>query len=66
MRLAYNLGTKQISFLKDVNTFVYLNNLNIILWRKNKSGLDPDFVGSTSNLVSPPARTIAIGLSANF
>jgi hypothetical protein len=48
----------------NVTTFVYANNLNLILWRKNKSKLDPDFVGGTAfNAPTPVAWTIGLNLN---
>ncbi|AZA82445.1 SusC/RagA family TonB-linked outer membrane protein [Chryseobacterium lactis] len=59
--LAYNVGN---SFLKKHNLnnlkfFTYISNLGII-WKKDKSGLDPDFPSNK------PIRTIAFGLNCNF
>lgn len=67
LRLHYSLGSKlkHLSFVKNLNASAYINNLNIILWRKNKSSLDPEFAG-TNVLLSPSPKTITLGLSANF
>jgi len=45
----------------DLNIYMYANNLGI-LWRANKQGLDPDVYSGSY----PTAKTIAIGLKANF
>jgi TonB-dependent starch-binding outer membrane protein SusC len=48
-----------------VTTFVYANNLNLILWRKNKSDLDPDFTGGP-DFMAPTPITWTIGLSLHL
>jgi TonB-dependent starch-binding outer membrane protein SusC len=67
VRLQYNWenrNQKRLAF-KNLQVFVYANNLNVILWRKNKSNLDPDFVGGTSFFV-PESRTWTGGINLNF
>jgi len=49
------------SHIKRINFYVYLSNLGI-LWRKTKSGLDPDYY--TSAYV--PLRTIAAGIKMDL
>jgi hypothetical protein len=46
--------------------YVYANNLGI-LWRANKSGIDPDYLdnGGTGRIYPAP-KTIAFGIKANF
>ncbi|WP_312508909.1 SusC/RagA family TonB-linked outer membrane protein [Chryseobacterium culicis] len=59
--LSYNVGNDILRkySLKNLKIFTYVNNLGII-WKKDKSGLDPDFPSTK------PIRTIAFGLNCNF
>jgi TonB-linked SusC/RagA family outer membrane protein len=51
--------------VKNLRVFAYCNNLNLIIWRKNKSTLDPDFVGGSS-FFAPTPKTFTGGISLNF
>lgn len=59
--LAYNVGKNLLKKynINNMKFFTYVSNLGII-WKKDKSGLDPDFP------TSKPIRTIAFGLNCNF
>ncbi|MCQ9634149.1 SusC/RagA family TonB-linked outer membrane protein [Chryseobacterium sp. WG23] len=59
--LSYNFGDAVLKkcSVKNLKVFTYVNNLGII-WKKDKSGLDPDFP------TTKPIRTIAFGLNCNF
>jgi TonB-linked SusC/RagA family outer membrane protein len=61
-RLAYDLGPRQLKrlALKHVQVYVYAANLGLV-WKATKTSLDPDYPYSIR-----PARTVAMGLSANF
>ncbi|QIH34467.1 SusC/RagA family TonB-linked outer membrane protein [Sphingobacterium sp. DR205] len=68
--LAYNFSNNWCSSigLRSLQLYSYINNIGI-LWRTNKSGIDPDFnqnlfSGYTGNIVLP--RTYALGIRANF
>ncbi|ASE62018.1 SusC/RagA family TonB-linked outer membrane protein [Chryseobacterium indologenes] len=68
--LAYNFSNSWCSSigLKAIQMYGYINNIGI-LWRANKSGIDPDYnqnlySGYTGNIVAP--RTYALGIRANF
>lgn len=68
--LAYTVSNSWCSLvgMKSVQLYGYINNIGI-LWRANKSGIDPDynqnlFSGYTGNIVTP--RTYALGIRANF
>jgi hypothetical protein len=56
IRLQYNWNNKSQGkrAVKGFSVFVYPNNLNIILWKKNKSGFDPDFTGGQYLLTPAP------------
>ena len=68
IRLSYDL--EQMRFKKfpfsHLGLYVYANNLGI-LWRANKSGIDPDYLdnGGTGRIYPAP-KTIAFGIKANF
>ena len=49
--------------VENLNIFINISNLGI-LWKANKSGIDPDFNFESSGLKSPPVHSI--GLRANF
>lgn len=52
---------------KSAQLFLYPNNLNLILWRADKSSLDPDFSGSSSDpTAAPPPKTWTVGLNLTF
>lgn len=68
IRLQYTIDRetwKQLP-VRSAQLFFYANNLNIILWRKNKSGLDPDFSGGTNLLQPPIPHTWTGGISLTF
>lgn len=69
IRLQYNID-KQIWKklpLQSAQVFLYANNLNIILWRKNKSQLDPDFTGGSFNPAAGPTPKLwTMGINFNF
>jgi TonB-linked SusC/RagA family outer membrane protein len=60
INLSYNF---KLNGKKSVDMQVYANAQNLgIIWRANKVGLDPDFVGN----VLPTPRSIALGMRTNF
>lgn len=64
INLNYSLTQVNIPSLpvKTLNIYFNINNIGII-WKANKSGIDPDFYRQNS-LVTP--RTYSMGLRANF
>ncbi len=60
IRLGYTFKKCPGLPFQDMNAFVYLNNVGII-WRANKSGLDPDYPAGI-----PLVRTFTFGLSFTF
>lgn len=51
----------QRKFFKDANIYILFSNLNILLWKKNNFGIDPDYIdGSTLT------KTISIGANISF
>lgn len=69
IRLAYQWNNKKNTGfpLRSFQFFLYPNNLNILLWRADKSYFDPNFSGVSSDVTaSPPPKTWTIGLTTNF
>jgi TonB-linked SusC/RagA family outer membrane protein len=66
--LQYNLQNNRPLFglMKNVRISAYINNMNLILWKKDKSGLDPDYSGGSDPSAFPAGRVYSIGLNANF
>lgn len=61
VQVAYDLGKDiNLSKIQGVRLFAYMNNVGII-WKENKSGIDPDFV-----IGIPNPRTYAVGINLNF
>jgi TonB-linked SusC/RagA family outer membrane protein len=63
VRLSYDLSKEMIkSFpFQNIQIYLYANNIGII-WRANKSKIDPDYIG----LSIPNPRSLAVGLNVNF
>jgi TonB-linked SusC/RagA family outer membrane protein len=68
IRLSYNWQNRAFTHfpIKSIQLFGYINNLNIILWRANKSNLDPDFTGGSSGIILPVPRVYTIGANINL
>lgn len=58
---AYHFLPSSSKFLQNLTFYLYLSNLNVMIWKKNKEGLDPDILYS----VKPPAGFSA-GIKLNF
>jgi TonB-linked SusC/RagA family outer membrane protein len=67
VRIQYTWDNKNKPKLpfQNLQLFVYANNLNLIIWRKNKSNFDPDFSGA-NNLAIPPSKTWTGGININL
>ncbi|MBB5645784.1 SusC/RagA family TonB-linked outer membrane protein [Pedobacter cryoconitis] len=66
--ISYTLKKSKFPFLpvSDVQLYAYVNNVGI-LWRANKSNIDPDFIPSaTTASIFPNLRSFAFGLKVNF
>ena len=59
----FDQSTWKSKVFENLNLFINLSNLGI-LWKANKSGIDPDFNYETTGLKPPAVYTI--GLRANF
>ncbi|SMC56500.1 SusC/RagA family TonB-linked outer membrane protein [Pedobacter nyackensis] len=68
IQIAYSLNGKfkNTSLFNSAHIYVYLNNLGII-WKANKSGIDPDMIPTPGQYSSIPlAKTIALGLKIDL
>jgi TonB-dependent starch-binding outer membrane protein SusC len=67
VRLAYrwNSTENRKTLFADFQVFLYANNLNLILWRMDNSGLDPDFVGAV-DFAGPTPKTLTGGVAIHF
>ncbi|WP_412468138.1 SusC/RagA family TonB-linked outer membrane protein [Pedobacter sp. KLB.chiD] len=65
--LTYQVPVAQLHFVRSANVGFSVRNLGLI-WRANKEGLDPDFVGglSSTTLGLPSAVSYNFSLNANF
>lgn len=65
INLGYNFSKEQLKSLPLKNLQLYCNINNVgIIWRANKSGLDPDYNWGTYSL--RPVSTFSIGLNTQF
>jgi TonB-linked SusC/RagA family outer membrane protein len=64
IRMSYNLSKRHFRSLpfQNIQLYAYTNNLGL-LWKANKSGLDPDAASFGS---TPVPKTFAAGFSVNF
>ncbi|OQP55889.1 hypothetical protein A4H97_20065 [Niastella yeongjuensis] len=65
LQYVWNENKKKHLPFKSLNVFVYVNNINVILWRKNDSDLDPDFVGGAFFMTPTPVSWTG-GININF
>ncbi len=65
MQYAWNNKIAPMFPIKRASVFLYVNNLNCILWRKNDFNLDPDFVGG-GNAMTPTPVSWTAGLSLDL
>ena len=63
VRLSYTLkkGMNSRTLFSQLQFYTYITNLNILIWKANKAGLDPDF---PSGLRTP--RAFAFGIKADL
>lgn len=52
--------------IKSLQVFVYANNLNIILWRANTLGLDPELTYPSDYFAYPSPQIWTMGLNITF
>jgi hypothetical protein len=65
IQISYTIGNKILApVFKSIRIYGYVNNLGI-LWRANKLGLDPDYVGRGFYSI-PNSKAYSIGFSATF
>lgn len=67
INLQYNWVNKSFKRIPISNAQLHFySNLNVILWRANKSNLDPDYTGGSNLLEAPPSRSWAAGVTISF
>ncbi|MBN8721140.1 MAG: SusC/RagA family TonB-linked outer membrane protein [Sediminibacterium magnilacihabitans] len=68
IRLQYNWAPSRTTKMpfNSIQLFAYVNNLNLILWKANKSGWDPDFSGGANPFAAPIPVTWTGGININF
>lgn len=49
------------NFFRQVQIYSYINNLNLLVWKANKMGIDPDFINGLKTPIS-----LSLGLKATF
>jgi hypothetical protein len=67
-RIQYSFGnevSKKAPF-RTIQIFAYANNINLILWRAEKSNFDPDFTAGTQFHTAPIPRSLTFGANLNF
>jgi len=67
LSLSYQIPVEKLKFVRAANLGFSVRNLGLI-WKANKEGLDPDFVGSlsASTLGLPPTVSYNFSLNVNF
>lgn len=68
VRLQYDINKQVLKWLpfQNLQVFLYANNLNIILWRADRSKLDPDFSGGVIPGDGPTPRTWTTGITLSL
>ncbi|MBB6498970.1 SusC/RagA family TonB-linked outer membrane protein [Pedobacter cryoconitis] len=59
--IGYNITPKPSQVFKSIQIYFYSNRLNLLIWKANKAGLDPDVLYN----VKPPVSA-SIGVKVNF
>jgi hypothetical protein len=63
LRLSYHLQKRQLPKLpfRQLEVYAYLSDMNVLLWKANKAGIDPDFINGMQSPMS-----VALGVRTNF
>lgn len=61
MYAAYALKTRASRTIRSLQFYTYIRNLNILLWKANKSGIDPEILYGVK-----PSVSFTVGLKASF
>lgn len=63
LRIAYSFARKssRLSFLQGVSLFTYLSNLNLVIWKAARNGIDPRYSSGI-----PPSKAFSIGITVNL
>jgi TonB-linked SusC/RagA family outer membrane protein len=67
VQLSYNLSRTKIPTLPvdNVKVYIFANNIGV-LWKKNKYGIDPDFIVNAGYGIGPSLRSFALGARIDF
>ena len=67
IRLGYSFSKQVFQKLpfQNIELYSYFSNIGII-WRANKSGIDPDYPKQNNYTSGLPGKSIALGLNINF
>ncbi|ASZ13441.1 SusC/RagA family TonB-linked outer membrane protein [Chitinophaga sp. MD30] len=60
IQLSYRVNTQRLKGINALNIYAYISNLGI-LWRANKSGIDPDILTSIA-----PGKTYSLGIKLDM
>jgi hypothetical protein len=62
-RIGYEAPSRLLKKLRfqRLEAFCYVNNLNMLIWKKNKAGIDPEFVTGLKTPIS-----VSFGINTNF
>jgi len=68
IRFSYQWNNKRVKLpVHSIQVYVYPNNLNLILWSKEKLKYDPDFTGGgDATSIVKPVKTWTMGVTINF
>lgn len=63
LRVSYHLQNRQMPKLpfRQLEVYALLSDMNVLLWKANKAGIDPDFINGMQSPMS-----IALGIRTNF
>lgn len=61
IKLSYDFNKNNKIPFRQMQAYLYLSNLNIILWKANKAGIDPEFPNGVK-----PALSVAAGFKVDF
>jgi len=67
IRLQYSINKRRNKIpFNSLQLFLYVNNINAILWRKDQSDWDPDFAVSTKITSAPIPKTWTFGFNLSL
>ncbi len=61
IQLSYSLKNLELTPFKNIQFYAYANNLNILLWKANNEGIDPEFIDGLKTPLS-----VSMGIKVDF